>query len=597
MEDGSRGHPPYAWGMITSMSPPPKPGVLREYFVDLLEPATYRALLYHFLAFPLALFYFVASVVMLALGLGLLVVVVGLPILIATLSMMRGFAALERTLGNSLLGVKLSQPRPLLRPDTIWASGRQMLSDAGTYKTLLYLFLKFPFSLLMFCLTLTLLSVSLCLIMAPPLALFWPDIAQVMTDSQTYTLTPPSLVAVALAGVALLVLSLMLLGALSRAWAFLSVALLTDFGEGIQAQLEVQALRQGVRTIAYHGDLPSTLSELLAQGIQATAARAGLVWQQEEPLAQHSSLGQTPSFSSEFSVWHAQASLNPSSRQVFLNRAWATDSKSWGTLLSLVLWVQDVPNAELHVVYPPNREPSQRELEFWVTVGHQMEVALETAQLVQKAERMGGEQERSRLARELHDSVAQALFGISLGARAARAQFKGDPALAAQNLDFTVNLADGATREMKALLFALRPDALEEGGLCNALEGLTDVLKVRYQLEGTAQVPEEPDLDAAQKGALYRIAQEAVHNTVKHARAKSVRLSLLRESDTWVLRVSDDGQGFDAAQIPGGTLGLKSMRERAREMGATLELNSLSGKGTSLSVRLPTSPSTHSLEK
>jgi len=146
---------------------------------------------------------------------------------------------------------------------------------------------------------------------------------------------------------------------------------------------------------------------------------------------------------------------------------------------------------------------------------------------------------------------------------------------------------------MKALLFALRPDALEEGGLATALEGLMDVLRVRYQLEGSAQVPLEPDLDPPQKGALYRIAQEAVHNAVKHARATKVALSLLREPDGWVLNIHDDGQGFDPAQIPGGTLGLKSMRERAREIGASFELESRPGAGTRLSVRLPTAPSIH----
>jgi len=416
------------------MPPPPKPSLARGYFVDLLEAAAYRQLLYHLLAFPLALIYVVASLVLLGLGLALLVLYVGFPILVGNLWMIRGFAALERSLGNALLGVKLSRPRPLLRPDGLWASGRQMLSDAGTYKTLLYLWLKLPYSLLMLLLELVLLGVSLCLMVAPPLALFWPDIAQVMIGNQVFVLTPLSMVAVFLAGVALLVLSLSLLGALSRGWAFLCVALLTDYGEGVQAQLEVQALRQGARTIAYHGDLTSTLSELLAQGIQATAARGGLVWQQGGPLAQRGLENKSSNFSSEFSVWHAQAPLNPSSRQVFLNRAW---SKSHGTLLSLVLRVENEPNAELHAIYPPNREPSQRELEFWVTIGHQMEVALETAQLVKRAERLGGEQERSRLARELHDSVAQALFGISLGARAARAQFEGDPEQAARNLEFT----------------------------------------------------------------------------------------------------------------------------------------------------------------
>ena len=581
--------------MMNAMPPPPKASLARGYFADLLEPAAYRQRLYHLLAFPLALTYVVASVVMLALGLALLVLYVGFPILVWNLSMIRGFAALERSLGSALLRVQLSRPRPLLRPDGLWASGRQMLSDAGTYKTLLYLWLKLPYSLLMLCLEWVLLGVSLTFIVAPPLALLWPDIAQVNIYNQVFLLTPLSMVAVSLAGVALLVLSLSLLGALSRGWAFLCVALLTDFGEGVQAQREVQALRQGARTIAYHGDLPSTLSELLAQGVQATAARGGLVWQNKAALVTR---GLESGFLGQFADWHAQSKLVPRSSQVYLNRGSTSETMPWGTLLSLALTVQNAQVAELHVVYPARREPLRRELEFWATIGHQMEVALETAHLVAQAERVGGEQERSRLARELHDSVAQALFGISLGARAARAQFEGDPEQAARSLEFTQNLADGATREMKALLFALRPDALEEGGLANALEGLMEVLRVRYQLEGSAQVPLEPDLDPAYKGALYRIAQEAVHNAVKHARATKVALSLLQNADGWLLCVSDDGQGFDPTQTPRGTLGLKSMRERAREIGASFELESRPGAGTRLSVCLPTAPSIHSpLEK
>ena len=139
---------------------------------------------------------------------------------------------------------------------------------------------------------------------------------------------------------------------------------------------------------------------------------------------------------------------------------------------------------------------------------------------------------------------------------------------------------------MRALLFALRPDALEEGGLVPALSRLTEMLRLRYQLAVQFDAPAEPPLSSEVKGTLYRVAQEATHNAVKHARAGQLSLSLLPGSAGWTLQVRDDGQGFDPAQTRPGSLGLKSMRERAALIGGHLTLESAPGAGTTLTLRV-----------
>ena len=125
----------------------------------------------------------------------------------------------------------------------------------------------------------------------------------------------------------------------------------------------------------------------------------------------------------------------------------------------------------------------------------------------------------------------------------------------------------------------LRPDALEEGGLAAALHKLGEMLKSRYKLESIISAPIEPDVRLEVKGALYRIAQEAVHNTVKHANAKLVRITLMPHS----LEIVDNGLGFELLETRAGTLGLKSMRERAESISADFEIVS-SDTGTKILV-------------
>lgn len=206
--------------------------------------------------------------------------------------------------------------------------------------------------------------------------------------------------------------------------------------------------------------------------------------------------------------------------------------------------------------------------------------------LYEKAQQLAALQERQRLARELHDSVSQALYGISLGAHTARESLESDPEQAAISIDYVLSLTHAGLAEMRALLFELRPESLETEGLVAALNKQVAVLRTRYQLAVEAQLGAEPDIPLEQKQALYRIAQEALHNIVKHARATSVVLRLAQQSDTLLLTVRDDGRGFDPAAPFPGHLGLHSMSERAAKIDASFTIKSAPGQGACIETRI-----------
>ncbi|MDZ7705292.1 MAG: PAS domain-containing protein [Trueperaceae bacterium] len=224
---------------------------------------------------------------------------------------------------------------------------------------------------------------------------------------------------------------------------------------------------------------------------------------------------------------------------------------------------------------------------------NEVAIAIESARLYEAAQDKAALEERQHLARELHDSVSQALYGIVLGAHTARAQLDtlGDDTLANTNavaapLDYVTNLAQAGIAEMRALIFELRPESLEQEGLTAALRKQAEALRYRHSLGLELTLGDEPDLPLATKQTLYRIAQEALHNIVKHARARQVSIELRHSPDQTRLVIGDDGVGFDPNGDFPGHLGLVSMRERAEAIGADLQLQSSPGHGTRLSVTL-----------
>jgi signal transduction histidine kinase len=214
-------------------------------------------------------------------------------------------------------------------------------------------------------------------------------------------------------------------------------------------------------------------------------------------------------------------------------------------------------------------------------------VAIQNAELYEKAQHAASLEERQRLARELHDSVSQALYGIALGTRTARLRIDENPATAAEPIEYVATLAEAGLAEMRALIFELRPESLETEGLVAAIEKQVASTRARHQLSIEAHLIDEPDCRIDVKEALYRITQEALQNVVKHAAATSATVELVRSDGLLRLSVSDDGRGFDPTQQFPGHIGLHSMPERAAKLGGTVVVESTPGQGTRVVAEIP----------
>jgi PAS domain S-box-containing protein len=215
----------------------------------------------------------------------------------------------------------------------------------------------------------------------------------------------------------------------------------------------------------------------------------------------------------------------------------------------------------------------------------------ERARLERELRRQAGElaagEERAHLARELHDSVTQALFSMTLVTRAVEVLLDRDPAAARAQLDQLRELQREALAEMRALIFELRPGNLQQDGLTRALRTHTAAIQGRIGLPVVLESTLEERLPLAIEEVLYRIAQEALHNVIKHAAARQVRLHVGREPHGVRLRIEDDGKGFDPARVPDGHLGLAGMRARADRIGARFSCRSEPGQGTTIEVDVP----------
>jgi signal transduction histidine kinase len=258
--------------------------------------------------------------------------------------------------------------------------------------------------------------------------------------------------------------------------------------------------------------------------------------------------------------------------------------RSW---LGLPLLLKERLIGMMVMAYHDPAHYTPRHAQLAMAIANQAAIAIENAQLYGQAQEIAVLEERQRLARELHDSVSQALYGIALGARTARTLLDRDPAHATEPLDYVLALAEAGLAEMRALILELRPEALQTDGLVAALEQQTAAIQARHGIAIEAILGSEPEASIAAKEALYRIAQEALHNTVKHARARRVEVRLSSGEDWLTLEVRDDGDGFDPNGSFPGHLGLQTMRERAMRLGGTIEVTSAPTRGTLVRARIP----------
>jgi signal transduction histidine kinase len=216
-------------------------------------------------------------------------------------------------------------------------------------------------------------------------------------------------------------------------------------------------------------------------------------------------------------------------------------------------------------------------------------IAIENARLHERSRELSIIEERNRLARELHDSVTQRLFGVALAAESASTLLARDREGAAAELRRVSELARGAMEELRAVVFELRPGSLEGEGLATVLRKHVDVLRRVSGQRIELRVCDVPRLAAGPATQVLRIAQEALGNAMRHSAAKRIDVKLYDDEGALVLTVADDGCGFDPAgpEVRGQRLGLTSMEERATELGGTLTVSSSFGEGTTVRLEMP----------
>ena len=216
-------------------------------------------------------------------------------------------------------------------------------------------------------------------------------------------------------------------------------------------------------------------------------------------------------------------------------------------------------------------------------------IALTNARLYERSRELTAAQERARLARDLHDAVSQKLFSVRAKARAAALLVARDPARATAEIDSVAALAGEAHAELRAVIDGLAPPDLAASGLVGSVRSYAVLVGRSYGVPVRVVADELPALDEQRETVVYRVAQEAITNALRHSGSTDVTVRLAARPRGVVLEVRDRGSGFDPDHTSGG-LGLDSMRERAASVGGTLAITSTEGNGTSVRLTVPRTP-------
>lgn len=255
------------------------------------------------------------------------------------------------------------------------------------------------------------------------------------------------------------------------------------------------------------------------------------------------------------------------------------------TLLALPLRVKNEIISVLDVINKQHGFSSE-DVRLIQIYADQAAIAIEHARLSRQVEAMAVVEERQRLARDLHDSVNQSLYGIALYARAAQRQLDlGNLGAVNQHLENLNTTAQDALAEMRRLIFDLRPSILEQEGLASAIEARLRFVEERLGVESGLKVRLDGRLPEHIEDELYRIVQEALNNVIKHAHASQVTVYLIQSGRVLLLKIQDNGVGFDVEAKTNG-LGLKTIQERAVRLNAHLSIESHIGQGTMILVEV-----------
>ena len=255
---------------------------------------------------------------------------------------------------------------------------------------------------------------------------------------------------------------------------------------------------------------------------------------------------------------------------------------------SIPLYAQEKKLGVMNVASPGWRSLSPEDLKLLYTIGDLMSIAVERAGLFARSTRLGAVEERNRLAREIHDTLAQGLTATALQLESADALLDAGSERAHEPLRRALSLTRSNLEEARRSVLDLRASPLEGRPLSEAINALVERweaetgIAVRYRaVNGSRPLP--PSVEAA----LYRICQEALTNVARHAGAERATVRLVATPDRVRLVVEDDGRGFDASEVPEDRHGIVGMRERAEVLGGTLEVRSGPGEGTRIEATVP----------
>ena len=225
-------------------------------------------------------------------------------------------------------------------------------------------------------------------------------------------------------------------------------------------------------------------------------------------------------------------------------------------------------------------------------LGAHAAIAMENANLYERSRELSVVEERNRLARDLHDSVAQTLFSIDLTAEAAATLVEQNPAEAKDRIQELQRLGRDATSTLRTLIFELRPAEVAGSGLAETLERYVAGLRRVYPVKIDVRTEGEGRIKPSVERQLFGIAQEALNNALKHSGASEIDVRLAVADQGATLSISDNGSGFDprvrydALSARSKRLGLTSMQERADSLGGHLRIDSKPGAGTTVTLEL-----------
>jgi two-component system NarL family sensor kinase len=257
---------------------------------------------------------------------------------------------------------------------------------------------------------------------------------------------------------------------------------------------------------------------------------------------------------------------------------------------SIPLYAHGKKMGVMNVASPDWRELSPDDLRILYTVGDMVGIAIERARLFTHSADIGAAQERNRIAREIHDTLAQGLTAIALQLETADALLDAKPESerAQKAVQQALELARSNLEEARRSVLDLRAAPLEGRTLPEALQSLLDDVSQRETITATLEISgDSRPLSSRLEMALYRAAQEAITNIVRHAHATSVEMEIVYAPDEVRLVLSDNGVGFDPDTIPGGRYGLIGLNERAHLLNGIFEVCSVIGEGTHISLAMP----------